>query len=52
MYTLGIVGYLVLCIIIGVIAKSRNRSGFWWFLWSIIIDPIIAVILLLILGRR
>ena len=41
-----VLGWLVFSVAIGVGASARGRSGFGWFLLSIIISPLIAVILL------
>lgn len=44
--------WLILSIVAGVFAGSKNRSGFGWFLLSVIVSPIITLILLAILPRR
>lgn len=44
--------WLILSIVVGVFAGSKNRSGFGWFLLSLFISPIITLILLAILPRR
>jgi hypothetical protein len=36
---------------VGVAAKSRNRVGFAWFLLSMLISPLLAGLLLALLGR-
>jgi hypothetical protein len=43
---------LALSIIVGVAANTRGRSGFGWFLLSLIISPILAGLLVLALPRR
>lgn len=43
--------WLFLAIVVGIIAGSRNRSGFGWFLIALLISPLIAGILVLALGR-
>ncbi len=45
-----LVFWLILAIVVGVIAGSRNRSGFGWFFLALIISPLIAGILVLALG--
>ncbi len=44
--------WLVLSIVIGIGAASRGRSGFGWFLLSILISPLIALILLLLMPSK
>ena len=36
-------------ILVGLFASSKNRSGFGWFIISLIIGPLFAFIVLLIL---
>lgn len=43
--------WLLFSIIVGVAASSRGRSGFGWFLLSMIISPILSLILVLVLPR-
>ena len=42
----------ILSVIVGVFASSKNRSGFGWFVLSILLSPIITLILVAILPRR
>lgn len=42
--------YLLVSIIMGLIASSMNRSGIGWFLISLFLTPILAGIILLIIG--
>jgi hypothetical protein len=44
--------WFVVSILVAVYASSRNRSGFGWFLLSLIISPFITFIFLAILPRR
>jgi hypothetical protein len=44
--------WLILSIVVGVFAGSKNRSGFGWFVLSLFISPIITLILLAVLPRR
>ena len=41
--------WLMFAIVVGIIANSRNRSGFGWFLLSVLISPVLALILVLCL---
>lgn len=43
--------WLVFSIIVAVIASSRGRSGFGWFLLSIFLSPLLTAILVLALGH-
>lgn len=42
--------FFVLCIIVGIFASSRNRSGLGWFLISLLLSPILGFILVAVLG--
>lgn len=44
--------WLLFSIVVGVAASSRGRSGFGWFLLSVIISPVLALILVLVMPRR
>ena len=44
--------WLILSIAIGIGAASRGRSGFGWFLLSIVISPLIALILLALMPNK
>lgn len=39
-------------IVVGIIAGSRNRSGFGWFLLSLLISPLLTLILVALLPGR
>lgn len=43
--------WLVLAGVIGVVATARNRSGFGWFVLAVLISPLLAGLLLALLGR-
>jgi len=45
-----VLGWLLLSFIMAFLAKSKGRSGFAWFFISILISPLIAVIILLVIG--
>jgi hypothetical protein len=40
--------YLPLCILVGCLAISKNRSFFGWFLLSLLFSPIIAILALIV----
>lgn len=50
MVIIGIFVWLVLCVVVGVAAGNRGRSGFGWFLLAFLLSPLIAAILLILLG--
>lgn len=41
----------IFAIIVAIIASNRGRSGFGWFLLSLLISPILAIILLVCLPK-
>lgn len=42
--------WLLLALIVGFVAQAKGRSGFGWFLLSVVISPIISLIILLVLS--
>jgi hypothetical protein len=44
--------WFVVSLLVAVFASSRNRSGFGWFLLSLIISPLITFLFLAILPKR
>lgn len=44
--------WLIFSIVVGVAASSRGRSGFGWFVLSVLISPLLALILVLVLSRK
>jgi hypothetical protein len=42
--------WLFFAVIVGVIAANRGRSGFGWFLLSLVISPLLGAVLVLALG--
>lgn len=46
-----IIGWLVFAVVVGICASSRGRSGFGWFLLSVAISPILALILVLVMPK-
>jgi hypothetical protein len=43
--------WLVLAGVIGAVAAARNRSGFGWFVIAVLISPLLAGLVLALLGR-
>jgi len=46
-----VVLWVIAAIVVAIIAKDRNRSAFGWFLLSVLISPILALVLVLALGK-
>jgi hypothetical protein len=46
-----VVIWLGLSVVVGVAASGRGRSGFGWFLLSLFISPLIALLVLLVLAN-
>lgn len=47
-----IIGFWFLCaVVVGIVASTFGRSGFVWFLLSIVMSPLLAGILVLVLPR-
>jgi uncharacterized protein (DUF983 family) len=44
--------WLLFAAIVGVAASSRGRSGFGWFLLSILISPLLGLILVLVIPNK
>lgn len=44
--------WLLFSIGVGVLAASFGRGGFLWFLLALVISPLLAVVALLIAGRK
>jgi uncharacterized membrane protein len=49
---IGVILYLVFCIIVGSAASNRGRSGFGYFFISLLITPLITFIIILALGEN
>lgn len=50
---IGFLGWFFLAIAVGVYASNhRGRSGFGWFLLSLLISPLVAFILVLVMKDR
>ena len=45
-------GWAIFSVVVAIIAGSRDRNPFGWFFLSILISPLLALILVLALGRR
>lgn len=41
--------WLACSVVVAIIAKSRNRSGFGWFLFSVMLSPLLGLILVVCL---
>ena len=41
-----------LCIAVAILASKRGRSGFGWFLFSLILSPLLGLIFVLILDKK
>jgi hypothetical protein len=46
------IAWIVVAIIVGVVANSRGRSGFGWFVLAVVVSPVIAFLLVIVLPRR
>jgi hypothetical protein len=47
-----LLAFWILCsIVVGVIANSRGRGTLTWFFVSVLISPLLALILVLVMGR-
>jgi hypothetical protein len=44
--------WLILCILVGVYASSKGRSGFGYFILSAFLSPLLGIIIVLILGPK
>jgi energy-coupling factor transporter transmembrane protein EcfT len=44
--------WFIIAILVGVYAAKRGRSGFGWFLLSVLISPILAFLILLAVGEN
>ena len=45
-----LVFWLVFAVIVGVIANNKGRSGIGWFLFSIVLSPLLGLIVVLVLS--
>lgn len=41
--------WCVFCVVVGIAANARGRSGFGWFLLALVISPLIALVLVLVM---
>lgn len=46
----GFIIYVALCFVVYAVANSKGRSGCGWFLLSLLISPLIAIIIVAIIG--
>ena len=45
------VGYVLLCVLVGLLASKRGRSSLGWFLIAFFFSPLIAALLVALLGE-
>jgi uncharacterized paraquat-inducible protein A len=45
-------GWVILCVIVAAVAAHRGRSGFGWFMFSLVLSPLIGLIVVMCLDRR
>lgn len=55
--TIGMVVFIVLCMLVGMVARDRNRSFLFWTLLSLLITPLLGFVLLVVvelagIGKR
>lgn len=46
-----VIGWVIWSIVVSIIASAKGRRGFTWFLISILVSPLVAMVLVLALGR-
>lgn len=51
MYVGGTILWLALCVLVGLLAKGKNRSWLGWFSISFFFSPLIGLIALLVAGK-
>lgn len=44
-------GWFLFSLLVGVLGARMGRNGFLWFVLSVLISPVIAAIILLVIGR-
>lgn len=44
--------WIIVSIIIGILASNKNRSGFGWFILSLLISPLLSAIILMVAGEK
>jgi len=44
--------WIIVCVLVGMLANSKNRSFFAYFLISLILSPIIGLLIVLIVGQK
>ena len=42
----------ILAVVVGFVAGARGRSGFGWFLISLILSPLIGLLIVMVLPKR
>jgi len=51
-FLIGSFFWLALCVLLGILATSFNRSGILFFVVALIASPLIAAVLLIALGKK
>ncbi len=48
----ALIFYLIISIVVGIAAHSRGRGPFAWFLISLLLSPVLALLLLLVFPAK
>ena len=51
MFVIGLIAFFLLSVFVAIIASGRGRSGIGFFLLSMVFTPILAIIVLLLMGK-
>ena len=46
-----LLSYPIFCVLIGVVAKGRNRSWIGWFMLSVLVSPLFSWLVLILLPK-
>ena len=44
--------YPLLCVVVGYVANQKGRSGIGWFLFSLLLSPLLGIIMVAIISSR
>jgi len=44
--------WLVLAVLVGVLAQSRGRTGFGWFMVSVMLSPLLGLLIVLVIENK
>lgn len=47
-----VIAWIGLSVLVGIGASKKNRSFLCWMIWAMLLSPIIAVIMLLVVGDK